>query len=212
VDARIIAWSSAAALLLFGSIATTIVSSCVGRVITQRSYPSAGSAFRIIAAGIGYLVVLFGVLAVLDVSIEKLLVGAGLAGVVLGIAATQSLGNVFAGLVIVFARPFAVGDHIRIRSGALGGVFDGWVVEMSLTYTTVRLEDGPWKIPNGALLAAGIGQLPGTATVPPVPQVPGAPVPGGVIAPGSAPPDLVDPRAPGSATPRDPDRGPPPAT
>jgi hypothetical protein len=123
------------------------------------------------------VVVLFGVLAVLDVSVEKLLVGAGLAGVVLGIAATQSLGNVFAGLVIIFARPFAVGDHIRIRSGQLGGVFDGWVIEMSLTYTTLRLDDGPWKIPNGALLAAGVGQLPRTTTVPPLPQVPAAPLP-----------------------------------
>jgi len=81
--------------------------------------------------------------------------------------------------VIIFARPFVVGDHIRIRSGALGGVFDGWVVEMSLTYTTLRLDDGAWKIPNGALLAAGVGQLPLTTSVPPVPQVPAAPLPGG---------------------------------
>jgi small-conductance mechanosensitive channel len=188
IDPRIIAWASAGALALFGTLATTVISSCLGRLVTQRSLPSAGTALRIISAGVGYVVVLFGVLAVLDVSVEKLLVGAGLAGVVLGIAATQSLGNVFAGLVIILARPFAVGDHIRIRSGQLGGVFDGWVIEMSLTYTTLRLDDGPWKIPNGALLAAGIGRLPRTTAVPPLPQVPGAPVPGGVGPPAPPPP------------------------
>jgi hypothetical protein len=185
IDPRVIAWASAAALALFGTLSTTVVSSCLGRLVAQRSLPSAGGALRIVSAGVGYVVVVFGVLAVLDVSIEKLLVGAGLAGVVLGIAATQSLGNVFAGLVIIFARPFAVGDHVRIRSGALGGVFDGWVTEMSLTYTTLRLDDGPWKIPNAALLAAGVGQLPRTMTVPPLPLVPAAPLPGGVAAPAS---------------------------
>jgi small-conductance mechanosensitive channel len=187
IDARVIAWASAGTLALFGTLATTVVSSCLGQLVTHRSLPSAGGALRIISAGVGYVVILFGVLAVLDVSVEKLLVGAGLAGVVLGIAATQSLGNVFAGLVIIFARPFSIGDHIRIRSGALGGVFDGWVIEMSLTYTTLRLDDGPWKIPNGALLAAGVGQLPRTTTVPPVPQVPGAALPGGVVTPNPPP-------------------------
>lgn len=172
VDPQVVAWASAFALGLFGTIGTTLVSSNFGRIITGRSFPSAGAAVRIAVAGIGYLVVLFGVFAVLNVSIEKLLLGAGVAAVVLGIAATQSLGNVFAGVVIIFARPFSVGDHIRIRSGALGGVFDGWVMEMSLTYTTLRLDDGQWKIPNGALLAAGVGQLPRTLRVPPLPQVP----------------------------------------
>lgn len=174
LDPRVIAWASAAALAVFGILAITVLSSCLGRLVTHRSLPSAGGAVRVGSAGAGYVVVLFGVLAVLDVSVEKLLVGAGLAGVVLGIAATQSLGNVFAGLVIIFARPFAVGDHVRIRSGSLGGIFDGWVLEMSLTYTTMRLEDGHWKIPNGALLAAGVAQLPRGSAVPPLPQVPTA--------------------------------------
>ena len=111
--------------------------------------------------GLGYVVVIFAVFGVLGVSIDHVLVGAGVAGVVLGIAAQQSLGNVFAGLVLLLARPFRVGDHVRIRSGALGGVFDVWVLEVE-----PHLRDGPHrgrrlKIPNSAMLAAGIGQLPG---------------------------------------------------
>ena len=60
-------------------------------------------------------------LSMLSIPIGRLLLGGAIAGVVLGVAAQQSLGNVFAGLVLLMARPFAVGNRIRIRSGALGG-------------------------------------------------------------------------------------------
>jgi len=86
--------------------------------------------------------------------------GAGLAGVVLGIAAQQSLGNVFASVVLLLARPFSVGERIRIRSGALGGIFDATVLGISLTYVTVRTDDGLLKIPNSVMLATAAGPIP----------------------------------------------------
>jgi small-conductance mechanosensitive channel len=165
---KLVAWISAAILLISGVTATRRIAYGLGHLITLRSIPAAGAAVRLLATGIGYLVVAFAVFAVLDVSIDHLLVGAGLAGVVLGIAAQQSLGNVFAALVLLLARPFKVGDHVRIRSGALGGIFDAWVLEVSLTYVTVRTDDGDLKIPNSAMLAAGVGQLPRTP-IDPVP-------------------------------------------
>jgi small-conductance mechanosensitive channel len=170
---RLVAWISAAVLAVAGAYSTTRLSARLGQFASRRTVPTAASPVRIVTAIVGYLIVVFGVLAVLSVSIERLLVGAGLAGIVLGIAATQSLGNVFAGIVLILSRPFDVGDHIRIRSGALGGVFDAWVLEVTLTYTTLRLDDGRWKIPNSAMLAAGVGQLPRTEAAPPVPQLPG---------------------------------------
>jgi small-conductance mechanosensitive channel len=161
MHSKVIGWASAVILLVSGVIATRHLASALGRLVTVQSIAAAGAAVRLLATGIGYVVVLFAVFGVLGVSIDHLLVGAGVAGVVLGIAAQQSLGNVFAGLVLLFARPFRVGDHIRIRSGALGGIFDVFVLEVSLTYVTVHTEDGQLKIPNSAMLAAGIGQLPG---------------------------------------------------
>ena len=159
---KLVAWISAALLLVAGVIAVRRIAWGLGHLITLRSIAAAGAAVRLITTGIGYVVVAFAVFAVLEVSIDHLLVGAGLAGIVLGIAAQQSLGNVFAALVLLLARPFKVGDHIRIRSGALGGIFDAWVLEVSLTYVTLRTEDGDLKIPNSAMLAAGVGQLPRT--------------------------------------------------
>jgi small-conductance mechanosensitive channel len=108
---------------------------------------------------VGYVIIICAELGLLDVSIEHLLVGAGLAGVVLGIAAQQSLSNVFASVVLLLARPFVVGENIRIRSGALGGVFDSVVLSVSLTYVTVRASDGILKIPNSVMLATAVGPI-----------------------------------------------------
>ena len=160
LNPKIISWTCAAGLVVFGVLATARLSLALGHLVARQSVPAAEGAVRIVSSAVGYLIVLFGTFGVLDVSVERLLVGAGLAGIVLGIAAQQSLGNIFAGLVLIFARPFGVGDHIRIRSGALGGMFDAWVQEMSLTYVTVQTEDGQFKIPNTAMLAAGVGPVP----------------------------------------------------
>ena len=170
LDTLHVTWISAAILLVFGVIATRRIAAGLGHLVTLRSIAAAGAAVRLLATGIGYIVVVFAVFGVLDVPIDQLLVGAGLAGVVLGIAAQQSLGNVFAALVLLLARPFKVGDHVRIRSGALGGIFDAWVLEVSLTYVTVRTDDGELKIPNSAMLAAGVGQLPGAPPEPVTPR------------------------------------------
>jgi small-conductance mechanosensitive channel len=170
LDPLHVTWISAAILLVFCVIATRRIAAGLGHLVTLRSIAAAGAAVRLLATGIGYIVVVFAVFGVLDVPIDQLLVGAGLAGVVLGIAAQQSLGNVFAALVLLLARPFKVGDHVRIRSGALGGIFDAWVLEVSLTYVTVRTDDGELKIPNSAMLAAGVGQLPGAPPEPVTPR------------------------------------------
>jgi hypothetical protein len=157
---KLVAWISAFVIVGAGIVATTRLSTAFSHLMGRRNVPAFEGAVKFISAAVGYLFVAFSALAVLNVSVERLLVGAGLAGVVLGIAAQQSLGNIFAGLVLILARPFVVGDHIRIRSGSLGGIFDAWVLEMSLTYVTVRTDDGQLKIPNTAMLAAGVGKLP----------------------------------------------------
>lgn len=165
---KLVAWIAAAVLLVAGVVATRYIARGLGNMHPLRSAPAAGAAVRLLATGVGYVIVLFSVFAVLGVSIQRLLIGAGLIGIVVGIAAQQSLGNIFASLVLLLARPFVVGDRIRIRSGALGGVFDATVLEIGLTYVTVRVEDGEMKIPNSAMLGAGVGRLPSAATQPPV--------------------------------------------
>lgn len=114
--------------------------------------------------GLGAIVAMAAVLVVglglLAVPVEHLVVGGALTGVIVGIAAQQALGNVFAGIVLLLARPFTVGERIRVRAGALGGIFDGVVTSMSLVYVTIESPDGPINVPNSTLLAVGVGPAP----------------------------------------------------
>jgi small-conductance mechanosensitive channel len=100
------------------------------------------------------------VLALVAVPVEQLLVSGAITGVILGIAAQQSLSNVFAGLTLLFSRPFAVGEYITLRNGGLGGQFDGEVAAIGLTFTTLHTEEGPINLPNSAVLAAATGPRP----------------------------------------------------
>jgi small-conductance mechanosensitive channel len=184
VDPRIIAWSSAAAILVFGGLASSRLAWAFSHGVASRSIAAAGGAIRILTGALGILFVVFSILAVLRVTIAHLLVGVGLAGVILGIAAQQSLGNIFAGLVLVAARPFRIGDHVRIRSGALGGIFEAWVREMSLTYVTLQTDDGQLKVPNSAMLAAAVGPVQPPPPPPPAPP----PATDGAATPAAAPP------------------------
>jgi len=164
----LLAWLCAVVVLVAGSLAIRKTTGNVGRSITQHSYPAAGAIVRLVATGVGYIILLLALFGVLGVSLEHLLIGAGIAGVIIGIAAQQSLANIFAALVLLFARPFVVGERVRIRSGTLG-IIDADVLEIGLTYVTVRTEDGILKVPNSVMLSSGVGHFDPKAPTPPTP-------------------------------------------
>ena len=51
---------------------------------------------------------------------RTLAVGGAITAVVFGLAAQQTLGNLIAGLVLISARPFKVGDRVRLQAGGAG--------------------------------------------------------------------------------------------
>ena len=57
-------------------------------------------------------------------------------GIIVGLAAQPTLGNAISGLMIAFAQPLRLRDHV-----AFGGV-EGVVEEIGLTYTFIRASDG----------------------------------------------------------------------
>jgi small-conductance mechanosensitive channel len=83
-------------------------------------------------------------LSVWDVQLQGLLVGAGFLGIVVGFAARQTLGSLIAGFVLMFSRPFEIGDWVVIGEDQEGVVTD-------ITIINTRLEnfDGEFiTIPN----------------------------------------------------------------
>ncbi len=157
VHRQVIAWTGGIVVVVVGSYAVRHLATALGRVVANGRNLGAGASIRLVASGFGYLIIIFSFFGTLGLSLTHLLVGAGLVGVVLGIAAQQSLANVFAAVVLLFARPFVVGDTIRIRSGVVG-TMDVTVLGIGLTYVTVRTEDGVLKIPNSIVLGSGIGR------------------------------------------------------
>jgi small conductance mechanosensitive channel len=142
---------------LFSIVATRRTADELYRVLAPRAGPSHAGIIRLLITLLGVAIVLLTALGLLAVPVQHLLLGGAVTGVILGIAGQQALGNVFAGLVLLLARPFNLGDSIYIRSGALGGELSGTVSGMGLTYVTLDVATGPVSIPNGSLLAAIVG-------------------------------------------------------
>ena len=148
---------------VFGALAVIAV---LGISAKARAYfePRVGSAH---AAVIRYALLLVGLIGALLITLQlfqvpvgQLVVGTALTSVLLGIAAQQSLSNIFAGMVLLLSRPFRVGDAIQLHAGALGGQLQGVVTEIGITY--IRLDTGEtvMSVPNSQVLAAAVGPIP----------------------------------------------------
>jgi small-conductance mechanosensitive channel len=160
VTSQIIAAATAAAFCVFASIATYGLSSKAGTVLQPRFGLSHAAIVRYALLLIGGFTTLIVTLVLFDVPIGQLVLGGALTSVFVGIAAQQALSNVFAGIVLLLAHPFRVGDTIRLRAGAIGGQLDGTVTEIGITY--VRLDTGGsiMSVPNSQVLNAIVGPVP----------------------------------------------------
>ncbi|HEX2128968.1 MAG TPA: mechanosensitive ion channel family protein [Solirubrobacterales bacterium] len=118
------------------------------------------------AGTVGFLIRLVTILAMLVVAARiagldagTLAVGGAFTAVVLGLAAQQTLSNLFAGLVLLSTRPFRVGERVRLTGGVLAGSIEGIVGSLGLFYTTLVYGADRILVPNSALLQVAISPL-----------------------------------------------------
>lgn len=154
---RLAAYALAGVFLVFGVIAVRSGAGEAARVTNLRAGPATAAAVRIGTSILGFLIVILLTLDLLNVPVQRLLVGGAITGVVIGISAQQSLGNISAGILMLIARPFAVGDYVTIKSGSLGGPLEGTITSIGLVYTTLQTADGRLALPNSGLLTAAVG-------------------------------------------------------
>lgn len=111
------------------------------------------------AGTVGFLIrlVMIGVVAVVALRIagikaETLALGGAFTAVILGLAAQQTLSNVFAGIVLQGTRPFRVGERVRLTGGSVAGSIEGTVGSLGLFYTALVKGADRMMVPNSVLL------------------------------------------------------------
>src|SRR5579875_2589307 len=162
---RIAAYCTGAAFVVLGLLTVRSAASEFVRVACEHAGTATAASLRVLVLIVGYIAVLLLALDVFDVPVGNLLLGGAITGIILGIAAQQALGNIFAGLVLLIARPYRPGQQVRVVGGSVGAQ-QGAVVAVGLVYTTLLTADGPLNIPNSALLGSSIGPLPPPADPP----------------------------------------------
>ncbi|MDY6817117.1 MAG: mechanosensitive ion channel family protein [Halobacteriales archaeon] len=100
---------------------------------------------------LAYAIAIIIILGLWDVNLGGLLVGAGFLGIVLGMAARQTLGSLIAGFVIMFSRPFEIGDWVQI------GDKEGIVTDITVVNTRIQNFDGEYvMLPNDTVSSSDI--------------------------------------------------------
>ena len=189
---EIVAAATAVAFLVFASAATIGLSGKAGSILKPVMGASHAAVVRYALVLIGAVTTLLVTLGLFGVPIGQLLLGGALTSVFVGIAAQQALSNVFAGLVLLLAHPFKVGDSIRLRAGAMSGEIGGTVNEIGITYLRLGTLDGVLSIPNSLVLGAIVGPLPpGTRLPSPAQPAPATATASGLMA--GTPPGTISP-------------------
>jgi len=157
---QFVGYGTAALFLVFGSTATYGLAGKSRELLEPKTGPAHAAIVRYAILLTGGFTTLLITLVLFGVPVSQLVLGGALTTVFVSIAAQQALGNVFAGLVLVFARPFRVGDAIRLRAGALGGTIDGIVTDIGITYVRFNTDGSVMSVPNSQVLNAVVGPVP----------------------------------------------------
>jgi small-conductance mechanosensitive channel len=145
-------------LLILGWAAARVGGRLVARAMARRGVDMAGP--------VGFTIRLTTIILVLTIALRivglqptTVAIGGAATAIVFGLAAQQTLGNVFAGIVLLGARPFRVAERIRLQGGVLAGQIEGVVVDSGLLYTTLARGEDKVSIPNGVVLNCAVVPL-----------------------------------------------------
>ena len=158
VDAAFVKVASVVLVLVFGWLISRDLAKASPAVFRRMDPATAGTVEFLIRL-LCVAATIFAALAVGGISLQALAVGGAFTAIVAGLAAQQTLGNLFAGMVLLSARPFRLGERIRLQAGQLAGGVDGVVASLGLLYTTLSRGDERIMIPNTLVLSSAIVPL-----------------------------------------------------
>ena len=146
-------------LIVLGWQIARDVGRALGPTLFRRLDPgtagTVGFLIRLVFVGLAIIVAL----RVAGLDPRTLAVGGAFTAVIVGLAAQQTLGNLIAGTVLLSARPFRVGERVRLQGGGIAGQIEGVVSSLGLLYTTFAQGEDHVMIPNSVVLNVAIVPL-----------------------------------------------------
>jgi small conductance mechanosensitive channel len=148
--------ATVAALVILGLALARNLGRSMGPALYRRLDPGA-------AGTVGFLVRLLTMGAIVIVALRvagldprAVAVGGVFTAVIIGLAAQQTIGNLFAGTVLLGTRPFRVGERVKLVGGVLAGQVDGIVGQLGLFYTTLISGADRIMVPNAVVIQCAV--------------------------------------------------------
>ncbi len=143
--------ATAGALVILG----WAVARNLGRIfqprLAQRLDPGAAGVVGFMVRLVTLVVIVLVSLRLAGLKPATLALGASFTAVIVGLAAQQTVGNVLAGVVLLSARPFQIGD--RVRFNGYGMDVEGNVAAHGLLYLSLTDGDDLVQVPNSTALS-----------------------------------------------------------
>jgi small conductance mechanosensitive channel len=143
-------------LLILGWTIARAIGRAFGPALFRRLDPAMAGTVGFVIRLATIAVALVVALSVAGVEPRTLALGGAFTAVIVGLAAQQTLGNVIAGTVLLSARPFRVGDRVRLQGGPLAGQIEGTVSSLGLLYANLLTDEGLVMVPNSVVLNVAV--------------------------------------------------------
>jgi small-conductance mechanosensitive channel len=144
------------ALVILGWAIARDLGRGLGPALFRRMDPATAGTVGFVIRLATVVVALFVALRVAGIEAKTLALGTAFTAVIFGLAAQQTLGNLIAGTVLLSARPFRVGERVRLQGGPLAGQIEGTVSSLGLLYTTFATGEDSVMVPNSVVLNVAV--------------------------------------------------------
>jgi small conductance mechanosensitive channel len=144
------------ALMILGWAIARDVGRGLGPPLFRRLEPATAGTVGFVIRLTTVLLALVVALRVAGIEAKTLALGTAFTAVIFGLAAQQTLGNLIAGTVLLTARPFRVGERVRLQGGPLAGQVEGTVSSLGLLYTTFATGEDSVMVPNSVVLNVAV--------------------------------------------------------
>ncbi len=144
------------ALMILGWAIARDVGRGLGPPLFRRLEPATAGTVGFLIRLVTIVLALIVALQVAGIEARTLELGTAFTAVIFGLAAQQTFGNLIAGMVLLSARPFRVGERVRLQGGNLAGQIEGTVSSLGLLYTTFATGEDAILVPNSVVLNVAV--------------------------------------------------------